>query len=81
MLAFGAQHREEILDAAHQHEVSDPEFVADALFLVLRGFYLMSVEDPETWTSSRVGPVVRHLVEVLSVAPGDRASGPASQPP
>lgn len=79
VLAHGVEHRDELLQAARQRGVDDPEFVADALYLVLRGFYLMSVEDPDTWTSERVTPVMDQLVELI--APAGRRGGRRSGPP
>ena len=42
-----------------------PAGLTAALHLVLRGYYLASVEDPERWTSERVSPIVKELVALL----------------
>jgi AcrR family transcriptional regulator len=62
-------HREQLREAAAESDVPDPEFAADVLHLALRGYYLSNLEDPEAWTSERVVPVVKHLVQVLSGSP------------
>jgi AcrR family transcriptional regulator len=58
----------ELEQAARAAGSGDPGFVADALFLALRGFYLACVEDPERWTSERAEPVVDRLLTVLLAA-------------
>jgi AcrR family transcriptional regulator len=41
------------------------EAAADVLFLLIRGFYYESVEDPERWDSDRVLPLVERVVDLL----------------
>ena len=60
------EHRDQLRTAATEAGVPDPEFTADALHLVLRGYYFSSLEDPDVWTTERVTPIVRHLVEMLA---------------
>lgn len=59
------EHREHLRDAAVAASAPDPELTADVLHLVLRGYYLASVEDPERWTAERVSPIVSRLVALL----------------
>jgi AcrR family transcriptional regulator len=59
------EHRLHLRDAARLASAPDPDLAADVLHLVLRGFYLASVEDPERWTTERVSPIVRQLVALL----------------
>jgi hypothetical protein len=65
-----AGHRGEIESAAGRAGSADAPFVADVLFLTLRGFYLASIEDPERWSSERSAPVVDRLLDVLLAATG-----------
>ncbi|HEX2312755.1 MAG TPA: TetR/AcrR family transcriptional regulator, partial [Thermomonospora sp.] len=44
--------REPVIDAAREAGAADAAFVADILHLVLRGFYVSSLEDPEHWNSA-----------------------------
>jgi AcrR family transcriptional regulator len=57
--------RVDLHDAAEEAGAPDPELAADALFLLLRGFYLASLEDPGEWTSERVTPVLDRIVTLL----------------
>jgi AcrR family transcriptional regulator len=61
-----AEHRDHLRDAAVAARAPDAELAADVLHLVLRGYYLASVEDPERWTSARVAPIVEQLVALLT---------------
>lgn len=75
-----AQHRHDLERGAREAGSDDAAFVADALFLAIRGFYLASIEDPDRWGSARAAPVVDRLVDVLLQATGgspEDASGPA----
>jgi AcrR family transcriptional regulator len=74
--AAAAEGRDELEQAARGAGSADPGFVADALFLALRGFYLACVEDPERWTSERAAPVVDRLLTVLLAA-----TPPVDRPP
>jgi AcrR family transcriptional regulator len=65
----GAEHREHFTVAAAAAGVADPGFAADLMHLILRGFYLAAVEDPEQWTTARVQPVIEHLIDLLESAP------------
>ncbi|MBW8481232.1 TetR/AcrR family transcriptional regulator [Actinomadura parmotrematis] len=56
-------------EAAADAGAPDPAFAADVLHLVLRGFYVSSLEDPERWSSERTGPVVERLVRLLVGGP------------
>lgn len=63
--ADAEEQRGNLRTAAVAASAPDPDLAADVLHLVLRGYYLASVEDPEGWTSERVSPVVRRLVALL----------------
>ncbi|WP_170201455.1 TetR/AcrR family transcriptional regulator [Actinocorallia herbida] len=54
--------------AAEAAGAADAAFTADILHLVLRGFYLSSLEDPQGWPGDRVGPLIDRLVRVLIAA-------------
>lgn len=51
--------KEAVLEAGHD------EWVADALFLAFRGYYLSSVEDPEAWPSERAERAVRRMLDAI----------------
>jgi AcrR family transcriptional regulator len=55
-----------LADAARDAGAADAAFTADILHLVLRGFYVSSLEDPERWNSERVTPLVDRLVRLLT---------------
>ncbi|MFB9895389.1 TetR/AcrR family transcriptional regulator [Planobispora takensis] len=69
------QSRDLLAEAARGARAADAEFAADVLHLVLRGFYLSSLEDPERWSGERMSPLIERLVPLLAAAP------PASAPP
>jgi AcrR family transcriptional regulator len=58
--------RELLVQVAGEAGAPDPAFVADVLHLVLRGFYISSTEDPESWTSERMSPLIDRLVRILT---------------
>jgi AcrR family transcriptional regulator len=73
----GKEHREHFKVAAAAAGVADPGFAADLMHLILRGFYLAAVEDPEQWSTARVQPVIDHLIDLLQSAPAPaRAPAP-----
>jgi AcrR family transcriptional regulator len=65
----GEEHREHFRVAAAAAGVAEPDFAADLMHLILRGFYLAAVEDPEHWSTERVQPVVDRLIDLLVAAP------------
>jgi AcrR family transcriptional regulator len=65
MAQDSAGQHEALVEAAAQAGAPDPAFAADVLHLVLRGFYLASLETPEVWTSERVRPLAARLVALL----------------
>jgi AcrR family transcriptional regulator len=79
VLERATEHHAQLFAAAVDRRVEDPSFVADVLFLVLRGFYLTSVEDPGAWTSERVMPTVRRLVELIAPVPSQRRNRTAGK--
>jgi AcrR family transcriptional regulator len=56
---------EELSEAAVQAGAPDPQFAADVVYLALRGFYLTCLENPDVWTSERVGPVIEKLLALV----------------
>jgi AcrR family transcriptional regulator len=65
----GQEHREHFRVAAAAAGVAEPDFAADLMHLILRGFYLAAVEDPEQWSTERVQPVIDHLIDLIAGAP------------
>lgn len=63
------QSRDLAIDAAREAGAADAAFVADILHLVLRGFYVSSLEDPERWNSARATPLIERLVRLLTAVP------------
>ncbi|MFF8610495.1 TetR/AcrR family transcriptional regulator [Streptomyces sp. NPDC015346] len=57
--------RQEFLDAAAAAGVPDPELAADVLFLLTRGYFISTVEDPSFWTTERATRVARAVVDTL----------------
>ncbi|WP_067476363.1 TetR/AcrR family transcriptional regulator [Actinomadura hibisca] len=64
----GRHNRDELAGAARDAGAADAAFTADVLHLVLRGFYVSSLEDPERWDSERAAPLVERLVRLLTTA-------------
>lgn len=58
--------RDQMVEAAEQAGAADAAFTADILHLLLRGFYVASLEDPESWDSERVTPLIERLVRLLT---------------
>ncbi|MFC8663074.1 TetR/AcrR family transcriptional regulator [Streptomyces sp. NPDC057199] len=61
--------QESLREAADEARAPDSAFTADIVTLVLRGFYLCSLEDPERWTSERMTPLVERLLRLLVPGP------------
>ncbi len=57
--------RQEFLDAAIASGVPDAELAVDVLFLLTRGYFISTVEDPAFWTAERAGRVARAVVDAL----------------
>lgn len=66
--------RRELRDAAADAGVPDPELAADILFLLVRGYFISTVEDPELWTTDRAAEVAGAVVDML--ARRDPRTGP-----
>lgn len=81
MAQDSASQHEQLAEAAGQAGAADPAFAADVLHLLLRGFYLASIETPDAWTSERVRPVAARLVELLAAPAEGAAAPPASAQP
>jgi AcrR family transcriptional regulator len=58
-------HRQSLVEALEDAEAAFADAGADALYLALRGFYFVSVEDPLGWTDERAGRAVARLAELL----------------
>lgn len=52
--------------AAEAAGAPDAAFAAEVLHLVMRGFYVASLEDPERWSSERMTPLAERLVRMLT---------------
>ncbi|MFI6603877.1 hypothetical protein ACIBHX_47245 [Nonomuraea sp. NPDC050536] len=48
----------------------DADFTADVLYLLLRGFYFASSEDPELWTDERVGAAISRITDLFIAGMG-----------
>ncbi|MFJ7305138.1 TetR/AcrR family transcriptional regulator [Streptomyces sp. NPDC099088] len=70
------RNRTELVALAAQAGLPDPGFGADLLHLLFRGYWLSTLEDPDTWTSDRGAQVALALVELLKgAAPGTTSEG------
>ncbi|GAA2616130.1 hypothetical protein GCM10010411_59000 [Actinomadura fulvescens] len=58
--------RAQLVEVAALAGAADAEFAADIMHLVLRGFYVSSLEDPERWNSESVTPLIDRLVRLLT---------------
>lgn len=65
LVADAREHRDDLAGAARGAGFADPEQAADALFLLVRGFYYISVEQPGRFTPERVLAVVEQLSALL----------------
>lgn len=63
---FSRDNHETLLDAARAAGSASPGFAADVIHLVLRGFYLASLEDPERWGPDQMAPVIDGLLALLA---------------
>ncbi|HTU29424.1 MAG TPA: hypothetical protein VMF07_08590 [Solirubrobacteraceae bacterium] len=72
------EHRARFHAAAQAAGVPDPDFAADILYLVTRGFYFATVEQAEDWTTERVRPLMLQLLEVLSTTAATQHTSAAS---
>jgi AcrR family transcriptional regulator len=60
------QERLGILELLLGEDVPDPERAADILYLLLRGFLISSVEDPEDWPAERVADAASTVLRLLA---------------
>lgn len=58
-------HRAMLAAALRDAEVEFAENGADILYFALRGFYFLSVEDPDRWTDERAAETIGRLTEQL----------------
>jgi AcrR family transcriptional regulator len=65
LVADAREHRDELADAARLAGLADPGLTADALFLLIRGFYSISVQEPGRWSGEQVTAVAERLVALL----------------
>ncbi|MFI0350241.1 TetR/AcrR family transcriptional regulator [Actinomadura sp. 9N407] len=63
------KNRVEMVGGAREAGAADAAFTAEVLFLVLRGFYVCSLEDPEHWTGEHMVPLVDRLMGLLASVP------------
>jgi AcrR family transcriptional regulator len=68
--------RDEMLAALTQARVADPDLNADLLYLLLRGFNISTVEDPDNWPGERGRRAALALLDLMA---NERASSP--EPP
>lgn len=83
----------EMSEVSASNEVGDDEYnsirsitdqagleswVADTLFLAFRGYYTLSIAQPELWTSERAQEAVRGMLEMVSRATRDESSAAGS---
>ncbi|MGP4027436.1 TetR/AcrR family transcriptional regulator [Actinomadura sp. 3N407] len=61
--------REQLVDAARDAGADDAAFTAEILYLVFRGFYVSSLEDPEYWNSEHMIPFIERLIRLLTSIP------------
>ena len=66
------QHHGMIRDALRDIGSPDADVQADVVYLMLRGFYFLSVEDPARWTDERVADALRYALECLAHRPADQ---------
>ena len=71
------RHRAELGETATEANVADPELAADLMYLVLRGFYMATLEDADQWTSERVSPLVERLLAFLEAETSSQSDGRA----
>jgi len=60
---------------------ADPETEADVLYLMIRGFYFLSVEDPQAWTEERVTRALAYALDRLVGDGGGAGSGSGRRRP
>jgi AcrR family transcriptional regulator len=65
LVADAREHRDDLADAARAAGLADAEQAADTLFLLIRGFYYTSVEQPGRWTPDRVVEIAERLAVLL----------------
>ncbi|WP_455355277.1 TetR/AcrR family transcriptional regulator [Streptomyces sp. SYSU K217416] len=57
--------RQEFSDAAIAAGVPNAQLAADVLFLLTRGYFVSTVEEPAYWTEGRTGLIARAVVKAL----------------
>ena len=70
------EHHRTLSTAATEAGVPDADFAADVLYLVLRGFYFASSEDPQLWTDARVAAATSRLTDLFIAGMGSPPKKP-----
>ena len=60
-----ADHHRRFCDLLEQVSPGIPEFVGDALYLAVRGFYFATTEDPERWPSERAEAAILRMADAF----------------
>lgn len=58
--------RDQLVRAARDDDYPDPERIADAMFLLCRGFYFATVEQADAWPDERGGAFVDRLFDLIA---------------
>ncbi|WP_329331249.1 TetR/AcrR family transcriptional regulator [Streptomyces sp. NBC_00663] len=68
--ATSRRYREELRTLAAEAGLPDPALSADILHLVMRGYWLTTLEDPESWPDERGAHAALAVVGLLRGSPG-----------
>ncbi len=72
--ATSRRNRDELGALAAEAGLPDPALSADVLHLLFRGYWLSTLEDPESWSADRGAQVVLAMVDLLRGASGEGAA-------
>lgn len=64
-----AQYRALLTEAARDAGYTNPTQVVDSVLLMMRGAYIVTAEDPQTWSEQRVDETIRAVLSLLSREP------------
>ncbi|SEK48805.1 TetR/AcrR family transcriptional regulator [Streptacidiphilus jiangxiensis] len=73
------EHRDTLGELTAQAGMADPEAAADVLHLIFRGYWLSTLEDPESWPAER-GAAAARIAAALFAAQPPTGQPPAEQP-